>query len=118
MKRLTSLIALTIAVIPNAVLANQKPSHEEQWSLAQQVKRCFRLPLNESGEAVIQFRLLEGGKVGDVELVKTGSLTNYVIGLAGMRAVKTCQPYKTSITGKIRVPFIFKATKPATSAPR
>jgi hypothetical protein len=100
--------ALLITLAPSVSMAKGPPSREESFCLASQVRKCFRMPLNKTGKAT------------DVELVKSGGFTNYIVGLAAMEAVKRCQPYQTSIVGKVRVPFIFKssASKPVTAAPR
>jgi TonB family protein len=112
--------ALLITLAPSVSMAKGPPSREESFCLASQVRKCFRMPLNKTGNAVIEFRLHKDGKATDVELVKSGGFTNYIVGLAAMEAVKRCQPYQTSIVGKVRVPFIFKssASKPVTAAPR
>ncbi|MGX5708283.1 energy transducer TonB family protein [Brucella lupini] len=112
MKILQYCAALLIALAPSVSMAKEPPSREEAFRLANQVRKCFRMPLNQTGNAVIEFRLHKDGKATDVELVKSGGFTNYIVGLAAMEAVKKCQPYKTSIVGKVRVPFIFKSDTP------
>lgn len=114
MKRLFCCAAL-IACVSGDALA--QPSREEGQLLASQVRRCYKMPLNQSGDAVIEFRLLKDGTVTDVQLVKSGGLTNYIVGLAAMEAVRKCQPYKTSIVGRVRIPFLFKADTPKPPTP-
>jgi len=112
MKILQYCAALLIALAPSVSMAKEPPSREEAFRLANQVRKCFRMPLNQTGNAVIEFRLHKDGKATDVELVKSGGFTNYIVGLAAIVAVQKCQPYKTSIVGKVRVPFIFKSDTP------
>ncbi|MGU3575962.1 energy transducer TonB [Brucellaceae bacterium C25G] len=119
MRLILSLTALLVGICINAGHAQQPPSYEDQLSLTQQIKRCYRLPIKHSGEAVIQFKLLDSGKVTNIEITKAGKLANYAIALAAVRAVNECQPYKTSIRGIVTVPFIFKYIEQSetTSAP-
>lgn len=111
-------IALMATLGVGVSFANGPPSREEAFRLSNQVRKCFRMPLNQSGDAVIEFRLHKNGKVTEVETVKSGGFTNYVVGLAAEEAVRKCQPYQTSIVGKVRVPFVFKATSPVTDEPK
>ncbi|GLU29958.1 hypothetical protein Brsp01_51910 [Brucella sp. NBRC 12950] len=67
------------------------------------------MPFNLSGDAIIEFTLRDEGNVTDIEVVKAGGLANYLVGLVAINGVKRCQPYKTSIRGRVRVPFIFRA---------
>lgn len=110
-------IALMATLGGGVSLANEPPSREEAFRLANQVRKCFRMPLNQSGDAVIEFRLHKNGRVTEVETVESEGFTNYVVGLAAEEAVRKCQPYQTSIVGKVRVPFIFKSAAPMIDKP-
>ncbi|MDH7786773.1 TonB family protein [Ochrobactrum sp. 19YEA23] len=118
MKMVLNGIALMATFGVGVSLANEPASREEAFRLANQVRKCFRMPLNQSGDAVIEFRLHKNGRVTEIETVKSGGFTNYVVGLAAEEAVKKCQPYQTSIVGKVRVPFIFKSAAPITEEPQ
>ncbi|MCX2698619.1 hypothetical protein [Ochrobactrum chromiisoli] len=84
-------IALMATLGVGVSFANEPPSREEAFRLSNQVRKCFRMPLNQSGDAVIEFRLHKNGK---------------------------CQPYQTLIVGKVRVPFIFKSAAPIIDKPK
>ena len=111
-------IALMATLGGGVSLANEPPSREEAFRLANQVRKCFTMPLNQSGDAIIEFRLHKNGRVTEVETVKSEEFTNYVVGLAAEEAVRKCQPYQTSIVGKVRVPFIFKSASSITEEPK
>ncbi|MBK0021652.1 energy transducer TonB [Ochrobactrum sp. S46] len=67
---------------------------------------------------ILKFRLHKNGRVTEIETVKSGGFTNYAVGMAAKEAVKKCQPYQTSIVGKVRVPFIFKSAALITEEPQ
>jgi len=76
---------------------------------AEQVGGCFKMPFNLSGAAIIEFTVRDEGNVTDIELVNTGRLVDYLVGLVAVNAVKSCRAHKTSITGRVCVPFILRA---------
>ncbi|MBC8719315.1 energy transducer TonB [Ochrobactrum sp. Marseille-Q0166] len=120
MKLISCLIVFMICIGANAALASGQPGRDEAWSLAQQIRRCVIMPIKQSGEATIEFQLNSDGTVTDAKVVKSGNLINYIVGVFAIRAIKRCEPYKTSISGPIVVPFKFNENEPtrATSAPQ
>ena len=109
MKFLIGCAALIFAQGIDNGFTKELSSQEEPRSLAEQVRSCIKMPANLSGNAIIEFTLRDEGNVTDIEVVKAAGLANYLVGLVAVNGVKRCQPYKTSIRGRVRVPFTFRA---------